>query len=409
MRIIFFANKMPDPCGAFFHDYWLARVLQARGHTILFVTVASKFPRSGVYRGVPFVYYENAGKDLGAAHVWSSPHFPFLGTVRRLNEQYEKPLVVTMHFGEDRQSITNCNRSGNWGEFLWFVSKHISDKILENPIASSFKETRIVRPILIESELRLFTKPERPTGDCITLINANILKGLSIFVALAQKFPNRKFLGVKPYYNKINVPNLPNIEWMDIQDDIRVVLRKTRILLVPSLYESWGRVAFEAMYNGIPTLYTRPSVDNIQYPSGSTEGMRDWIQDNGIQCDRNTLDDWARGIQSLDNPSTYNDYSDRSYNCTADLNIFSEAGVIEQKFIEYAMKFPSPDKSKSGAPTAITQQTMRVGPNRFMGGGVQRRQPPPPVPVAPQAQGVRPTPPSQPRLGFHGGRFGAKK
>lgn len=407
---------MPDPCGAFFHDYWLARALQAKGHSILFVTIGSKFPRSGVYRNVRFMHYEIAGKELQGSHIWSSPHFPFLHTVRRLNEHYEKPLVVTMHFGEDRQSILTCNRNGNWGEFLWFVSKHISDTILQNPIASSFKETQIVRPILIESELRLFTKPERPTGECITLINANILKGLPIFVALAQRFPQRKFLGVKPYYNKINVPNLPNIEWMEIQDDIRNVLKKTRILLVPSLYESWGRVAFEAMFNGIPILYTRPTPSNPAYPSGSTEGMRDWIQDNGIQCDRNTLDDWVTGIQTLDNPDVYSDYSIRSYNCASELDIFSEVSTVEQRFFSYMTKFPPPDKSKSAAAAPVQQ---RVGPNRFMGGSTLRRVTPvaPPAPPAPPAAPAspapepgssRPTPPS-PRIGFHAGRFGARK
>jgi glycosyltransferase involved in cell wall biosynthesis len=403
MKIVFFANKMPDPCGAFFHDYWLARSLQARGHSIVFVTVSSKFPRKGTYRGVQFVYYENAGSELFASNMWSSPHFPFLNTVRRLNEQYEKPLVVTMHFGEDRSAILNCPRSGVWGEFLWFVSKHISDNILQNPIASSFKETHIVRPVIIESEIRLFSKPQRPTGDCITLINANILKGLGVFVSLAQRFPTRKFLGVLPYYNKINVPKLPNVEWMSIQDDIRLVFQKTRVLVVPSLYESWGRVAFEAMYNGIPVLYTKPFEPGAAYPSGSTEGMRDWIQDNAIQCDRNIIDDWVNGIQKLDNPDVYNEYSDRAYNCTNDLNIFGEVSNIEQKFFEYAMKFPAPDKSKSGAATSISPQR-RVGPNKFMGGSLV------PAPKAP-APDQAPKPPavSQPRLGFHGGRFGVRR
>ena len=399
MKIVFFANKMPDPCGAFFHDYWLARALQAKGHSVVFVIIGSKFPRKGVYRGVQFVYYENAGGELFSANVWSSPHFPFLHTVRRLNEQYEKPLVVTMHFGEDRQSITTCPRTGVWAEFLWFVSKHISDKILETPIAPSFKETRIVRPVLLESELRMFSKPQRPTGECITLINANLLKGLSIFISLAQRFPLRKFLGVLPYYNKINVPKLPNIEWIPIQDDIRTVLAKTRILVVPSLYESWGRVAFEAMYNGIPVLYTKPIQDgSVSYLTGSTEGMRDWIQDNGIQCNRDKVDDWVNGIQLLDNPSKYNDYSDRAYDCTNNMNIFGEVSTIENKFYEYASKFPAPDKSKSSAATAIAPQR-RVGPNKFMGGSIQA--------VAQKSAVSAPGPRRQ--IAFRGGRFGVRR
>jgi len=418
MKIVFFANVMPDPCGAFFHDIILAKALQARGHTVTFVVLGSKFPRKGVYRGIPFVYYEVAGNELERADLWNTPHYPMLGLVRRLNERFEKPLVVVMHYGEDTKLIENCQRNGKWAEFLWFVSEHIRDKIQSTKtIAPSFVETHVVRPTFLEQDIRLYDPPARPEGDCITLINANVLKGLGIFVELAKRFPNRKFLGVKPYYNPVQVPALPNIEWVDLQEDIRVVLKRTRVLVVPSMYESWGRVAFEAMYNGIPVLYAKPNTET-GFVTGSTEGMQAWIQDNGIPCDRATLDDWVTGIQRLDDQEVYESYSDKAYTCTRGMNIFSEIPDIEQRFVSYATKFPAPKKTKGDD---IPQPTARMGPNRFMGGPLMRRMQPRPVPAAAppqQAQAAAPPPPPPapvvhaPRMpgmiGFHGGRFGRR-
>jgi hypothetical protein len=418
MRIVFFCQFMPDPCGAFFHDVILARALQARGHSVFFAVTHTKHPRSGVYRGIPFANYQIAGGEIGRADILSTPHNPILALVRRINEQYEKPLVVNMHYGEDLLHIANCQRSGNWAEFLWMVSDHCKTKIFNSiKPASSFVDTRVFKPAFIEQELVLYNAPNQTEGDCITLINANLLKGLGVLVELAQRFPNRKFLGVRPYYNRVQVPDLPNVEWMDLQEDIRVVFAKTRILIVPSVYESWGRVAFEAMYNGIPVLYSKPLENGASpnFVTGSTEGMAAWIGESGFPCDRMILDDWITAIQTLDDPEIYADYSNRAWTCTHDMNAFDEIPTVEQKFFEYATKYAAPKKTK-GEDAPQTQSGPRM-PNRFMGGvglRMPRRAPAQAVqPVPQQAAPPQPRPgPQVPRmsaLGLPGGRFGMRR
>ena len=102
MKIVFFANQMPDACGAFFHDIAIAKLLKARGHTVSFVTTRrNAHPIRGEYRGLPWVFYTNAENEMSAAHVWSTAHFPTLKIVRRLNGRFHKPIVITMHFGEN--------------------------------------------------------------------------------------------------------------------------------------------------------------------------------------------------------------------------------------------------------------------------------------------------------------------
>jgi glycosyltransferase involved in cell wall biosynthesis len=170
-------------------------------------------------------------------------------------------------------------------------------------------------------------------GDCITLVNANQNKGVHVFLDLAKRMPDRKFLGVLPYYGELQIPPSPgNVEWVPFTDDIRDVLKRTRILLVPSYYESFGRIAVEAMLNKIPVLYSAPN-KNSYYPGGSTEGLHEWIQPAGIACNRDIPEEWITAIRSFDDQDYYTTKGEESRNHIEAMNIFSEAtriaGLVE--------------------------------------------------------------------------------
>ena len=86
--------------------------------------------------------------------------------------------------------------------------------------------------------------------DRITLINLCENKGARLFWALAARMPKTQFLAVKGAYGTQIVQDLPNVEVQEHVpgDQMRdKVYARTRVLLVPSSYESWGRVAVEAM------------------------------------------------------------------------------------------------------------------------------------------------------------------
>lgn len=374
MKVVFFANSMPDPCGAFFHDIAIAKELQRRGHGVHFVTMRrSGMPIRGNYRGISWTFYTNAENELKGASVWSSPHYPFLKLVRKLNERFEKPLVVTMHFGENLESIVTYAREGKWAEFLWIVSKHLTETTQQRiTISPTFKTVESVRPIMLENELKMHERGTNPTGEYITLINANLMKGLGLFIECAVKFPDRKFLGVRPYYNGVKVPeNIPNIKWIDIQEDIRTILKDTRILLVPSLYESWGRVAFEAMYNGIPVLHSKPMPRDSPHarPSGSTEGMCEWINGSQFMLDYGDLNSWFDAIQTLDDPVVYKEYSDRAYETSYNMNCFQDIYDVIRKFNDYGIQFaPKNSDNKVSAPTPSVAIPSQGNAMLFRGG-----------------------------------------
>ena len=90
----------------------------------------------------------------------------------------------------------------------------------------------------------------------ITLINLNENKGGKIFWNIARAMPDRKFLAVKGGYDPQIVEDLPNVTVVEHTPNILDIYRATRLLVMPSAYESWGMCATEAMCNGIPVICT---------------------------------------------------------------------------------------------------------------------------------------------------------
>lgn len=125
--------------------------------------------------------------------------------------------------------------------------------------------------------------------------------------------PEQKFLGVRSYYHvpygtQLEVPS--NITWVDFSRDLKSLYSKTKILMVPSSYESFCMVALEAMHNGIPVLYTRATTEYVTVPPGSTEGVEEWIEPAGIAC--RDVDEWVAALTILQDPEIYRTKSEEA-------------------------------------------------------------------------------------------------
>lgn len=328
---------MPDLCGAFLHDIDLAIELQNRGHEVAFLTILKQRSigySGGTYRGFRFMHYTAASAALDGSHIWITPHSPILPDVRKINSRgYNRPIVATCHFDGNYESI-RVDSGSTAPEMLLFVNTVMETAYRKNivPWPRQIRKTDVARPILHKS--KIYIGDDFSGGDCITLINANQNKGQATFLDIARKMPDTKFLAVIPYYGNFGIAqSTPNVEWIPFDDDIRNVLKRTRILLMPSYYESFGRVAIEAMTNGIPVLYSAPATAP-QRPGGSTEGMESWIRPAGISCNRDVTDEWVSAIRDLENPETYSAKSEESRNHIDSMNIFAEAsriaGLVEQ-------------------------------------------------------------------------------
>ena len=369
---------MPDLCGAFFHDIDLAIELERRGHEIVFLTiidVPKEGVNGGVYRGFRYMHYSAGGKYLDVSEGWICPHAPSLPEVRRLNSRgYNRPILTTCHYDGSYQALTKNNpgRMIRWVEMVMFINSTMEPNFRKNvnPWPPNVVRTAIVRPLMHEDKIRI---DEPFQGDCITLVNANQNKGVTQFIEIAKRMPDRKFLAVIPYYGELTPPPVPsNVELIPFDNDIRNILKRTRVLVMPSYYESFGRVAVESMYNGIPVIYSKPAIKPKDI-TGSTEGMEEWITPAGIPCERENIDEWINIINSLDDETTYSNRSEVVKQHIRNMNLFTEsnriAGLVEQFIRENPVKIhvPQPNQQESiqmtpqQTATKIVQPTGRVG------------------------------------------------
>lgn len=93
----------------------------------------------------------------------------------------------------------------------------------------------------------------------VLMINPCAVKGIDIFVRLAEAFPEMQF-GAIPTWGTTTadlttLSKRANIRLLSATDNEQAIYRSARILVVPSLWdESFGRIVIEAMSYGIPTL-----------------------------------------------------------------------------------------------------------------------------------------------------------
>ena len=93
----------------------------------------------------------------------------------------------------------------------------------------------------------------------ITMINPCAVKGISIFLDIAERMPEREF-GVVPGWGTTRddcraLARLPNVQILPNARNIEDVLARTRVLLMPSLwYEGFGLIVMESMLRGIPVV-----------------------------------------------------------------------------------------------------------------------------------------------------------
>ena len=95
-------------------------------------------------------------------------------------------------------------------------------------------------------------------GGFVTLINAEVGKGVHLFMELARNFPRHEFAVVRwgaAAETLAALESLANVRNLEPVDDIEDVLRLTKILVMPSLVpETFGLTSVEAMVRGIPTV-----------------------------------------------------------------------------------------------------------------------------------------------------------
>lgn len=93
----------------------------------------------------------------------------------------------------------------------------------------------------------------------VLMINPCQVKGISIFIDLARRFPQLTFAALLGWgtitSDRQALAKLPNVLLLESVPHIEQVLSQTRVLLMPSLwYEGFGLIAMESMLRGVPVI-----------------------------------------------------------------------------------------------------------------------------------------------------------
>lgn len=151
------------------------------------------------------------------------------------------------------------------------------------------------------------TLPEKTytKGDAYTLLSSLRNKGVEVVIELAKRYKDKRFIIVRspaePTHGLANlesiVKDIPNIELHPrvAPEEVEKYFKQTRILLVPSRYETYGMSTIEAAGYGIPTVHV------------DTPHVREGIGEGAILVPGLNVDATAHGIEVIE--SNYDLYS----------------------------------------------------------------------------------------------------
>lgn len=239
--------------------------------------------------------------DVGADEFEGIKIFPEYARVHIRTEHYRWADIVVSHLDKVGKTINNirvmnmpaCFIMHNTHRYstiakiahqsvLCFNSKYTQD-VKYYPT----KESCIVQPPCPVD----YYKTNRGGAKYVTIINHCKVKGSDMFFTLAEMLPDVQFMAVKgDYYHQEKEwegKRLKNVTFKENTPQIQKQYALTKILLMPSDYESFGRTAVEAAASGIPTI------------CAPTPGLKESLGKAGIFHALDKPDKWAEEIKKL--------------------------------------------------------------------------------------------------------------
>jgi glycosyltransferase involved in cell wall biosynthesis len=145
-------------------------------------------------------------------------------------------------------------------------------------------------------------------GDAYTLLSSLVNKGVEVVLELAKKYPDKRFIIVRSPAEKTHglkdlesrADKLSNVELHPrvAPEEVHKYLEQTKVLLVPSRYETYGMSAIEAAGYGIPSIHV------------DTPHVREGIGDAALLVPPLGTAETARAMMAID--KRYDYYSDRA-------------------------------------------------------------------------------------------------
>lgn len=285
MKILFYIHGYPPThnAGAEWMAYDMADFFKQR-HTVRILTQKAQ---PGYQEGVDIVQV-----DL----VTLKKHF-----------QWADKIITHLDFTPKAHNI--CRYFG-WNNLYVIIHNTFTNNLLQNrpnefhAIYNSVytaglklpQPSVICRPPLVAERYKATGNQKR---EYITLVNCYEPKGGQILADLAKIMPDQKFIGVLGGYGDQIRGDSPNITYIENNANIADIYSRTKILIQPSTYESYGKAACEALVQGIPVVST------------ATPGLQESMGEAGVFAER-TAESFKQQIEMVLND--YDFYSHAALN-----------------------------------------------------------------------------------------------
>ena len=275
-------------CGAEYMMHNTLKYLKSKGHEVrVLLWQSRRYKIESVYDFEGIDVFPPSDYIVERLFEWTDVIFTHLDYTQvsiNYGKKYGKKVFHMVHNWSKYENI-----EANDNQYVIYNSQTAKDKL-------QYKhESIILHP---PCNYRFYdTQANTIENEFVTLINLDHNKGGQILAKIADKMPNKKFLGVKGSYSAdengqyLNQPS--NVTIVNNTTNIKEIYKQTRILIMPSEFESWGMVATEAMCSGIPVI------------SSGTEGLRENCGKAGIYIERDNVEEWVKTITKLDDEKAY--------------------------------------------------------------------------------------------------------
>lgn len=279
--------------GAEWMAHHMFKWLQKRGHEII---VAVPDVGAQEFEGIQIIP-EYASEHIRVKYRWADivvSHLDKIGKVINNIRVVDKPACFLMH-NTHYNTMIDLIAHRSIMCFNSNYTKGSTNTTTKNPYI--LKESCIVYPPCpIE-----YYKTNRGGAKYATLINYGLKKGGDIFYELAHMLPEIEFLAVKGDYFHQKKRRLDNVTFKENTPRIQKEYALTKVLLMPSQYESFGRTAIEAAASGIPTI------------AAPTPGLKESLGEAGIFRELDDIEGWAKELKKLmEDPKHYKTHQELS-------------------------------------------------------------------------------------------------
>lgn len=214
-------------------------------------------------------------------------------------------------------------------------------------------------------------------NEFVTMVNPCAVKGIAIFLALADAMPEVKFAAVPTWgttqEDLAALRARPNVTLMPPADNVDTVFSRTRVLLVPSLWaEARSRIIPEAMLRAVPVL-----ASNIGGIPEAMLGVDYLLPVHPIERYRPTLDDqkvpvaevppqdigpWRAALERL---VTDREHYEALSRMAREKALAYAAGLSVEPFERYLEQTRhSPLKRRSASPSAPSSSLDKLSPEK---------------------------------------------